>query len=128
AMTSALRLSSLAPAMVKRSRKRSICGATRAVDADQCAQAAMCNYVMSEWSPGPTAFTEGGRGPSGSSGRGWRSCPGPTFFYRVREDRGIGKKKILRVQMNIAAKLVHLVVVSGHMPSRQCRRAQGRGG
>ena len=53
--------------------------------------------AMSEWSPGPTAFTEGGRGPSESSGRGWRSCPGPTFFYRLREDRGIGKKKIFRV-------------------------------
>src|SRR5208283_4426595 len=35
--------------------------------------------ALSEWLPGPIAFTEGGRGPSESSGRGGESAPARTF-------------------------------------------------
>jgi hypothetical protein len=52
---------------------------------------------ISEWSPGPTAFTEGGRGPSESSGRGWRSCPGPTFLGALKPKRSSSRRSDRRL-------------------------------
>ena len=42
--------------------------------------------AISEWSPGPNAFTEGGRGPSESSGRSWRIAR-PDFFVPPDRNR-----------------------------------------
>ena len=52
------------------------------------------SVATSEWSPGPKAFIEGGRGPSESSGRGWRICPGPTYLRDPVMSGGSGHRSV----------------------------------
>ena len=54
------------------------------------------SVALSEWLPGLTAFTEGGRGPSESSGRGGESAPARLYL-------GGGTRRDLRAGANAAS-------------------------
>jgi len=97
------------------------------------------SMALSEWLPGLTAFTEGGRGPSESSGRGGESAPARLYL-------GGGARRDLRAGANTASSLdvpagsdprvedrataqqsaVRFAVRPGTQPSRRNRRVGAR--